>query len=950
MSRLSRILFVTSTSLGALCSATAAQAQDAGSALPAGEESVGEDIVVTGIRASLESARNIKLNSAGIVDAIATEDIGKLPDANLAESLQRITGVSIDRSGGEGAFVTVRGFGPEFNTVLINGRQIATSTDPSQAGGRAFSFDTLASELVSGVEVYKSSTARLQSGGVGSTMAVKTARPFDYSGMRISATVGGNYEENSKELAPDGSFLFSDTFADDTFGILVSAGYQQRKTELRKANTDGFLVNPNVPLAEVNGGAGTVSESNPNGNLFIPQNFDRVVTEESRERIGGTVALQYRPSDDMTFTVDGLYSKFDNDTQVRSFGHWFTASNLTDVTTDENGTAIDMTQATGIATDFHFKTFDKETETWMVGGNLEWQLSDRIKGSFDASFSQAQQFPNNGAQSSLALLGYLTGSVRLQVDDATLPLITETLPTFADPVNRCGSAVTDSGVLADPTVAGLGQPLCQHVMLKRGFGINDKVYQLRSDFTYEGDSDEGLTSLAWGTYFSRDRKRTGLYSNDGGTGCTTCGYNLPVPPEVAISLFNAGGNFLGGVSGADRLVLQWPTFDGAAVFDAITAQQRLTDPNFTFDAPLVNDTVVRERVWGGYVESGFGGTLGGRSFNLVAGVRVERTQAHIDGLATAFTAIIPLANDQTQFGVTTSGTTRTVANNSYTDIMPNLAFRWDFADDMVARFAASQTITRPTLEQMSPVTSLLTLRPGNFAAASGNAELEPFKSSNLDLSFEYYYAPGSYVSLGGYLKEVSNFIVLSQSTGTVANDQGTPLLDPNTGLPAQFAISAPINGENATVTGLEAAWQHSFGDTGFGFQLNGTLVQSNADLDRVDLSNRFALTGLSNSANAVAFYDKNGFEARVAVNWRDSFLQFLAPPPLNGAGQSVTQVKSFTQVDAGTTYHLNDQFAVFVEVANILNQLARKNAFFSNQFLSVEDSGRRYGFGIRYTY
>src|SRR3546814_13800480 len=116
-----------------------AQAQDTGSA----DEVLGEDIVVTGIRASLESARNIKLNSSGIVDSIASEDIGKLPDANVAESLQRITGVSIDRSGGEGAFVTVRGFGPEFNTTLVNGRQIATSTDPSQAGGRAFSFDTL---------------------------------------------------------------------------------------------------------------------------------------------------------------------------------------------------------------------------------------------------------------------------------------------------------------------------------------------------------------------------------------------------------------------------------------------------------------------------------------------------------------------------------------------------------------------------------------------------------------------------------------------------------------------------------------------------------------------------------------------------------------------------------------------------------------------------------------
>jgi iron complex outermembrane recepter protein len=151
---------------------------------PATGETI-QEVVVTGLRQSMENSMSIKRNSLGIVDAISPEDIGKLPDTNLAESLQRITGVSIDRSGGEGAFVTVRGFGPEFNTVLLNGRQIATPTDPAQASGRAFSFDTLASELISGVEVFKSSVAYLQSGGVGSAINIKTARPFDYQGFKF---------------------------------------------------------------------------------------------------------------------------------------------------------------------------------------------------------------------------------------------------------------------------------------------------------------------------------------------------------------------------------------------------------------------------------------------------------------------------------------------------------------------------------------------------------------------------------------------------------------------------------------------------------------------------------------------------------------------------------------------------------------------------------------------
>ncbi|WP_294332860.1 TonB-dependent receptor [uncultured Sphingomonas sp.] len=912
---------------------------------PAAEE--GATIVVTGLRASLDNSRGIKRAASGIVDAISTKDIGKLPDANLAESLQRITGVSIDRSGGEGAFVTVRGFGPEFNTVLVNGRQIATPTDPSQASGRAFSFDTLASELVSGVEVYKSSTARYQSGGVGSTVNIKTARPFDYKGMKFAATVDANYDGNAKKSAPDASFLFADTLADGKLGVLLSGSYQHRFTKINQAQTDGWLVNPAIPGSQVNGGKGTVSATNPQGNIFIPQNFDSKVTREDRERIGGTLVLQYRPNDAVTVTADGLYTKFTNTTDARSYGHWFTASNLTNVKTDANGTVIDMTQASGIATDFHDKKFDKRTNTRAVGLNVEWQVSPNLVASLDGSYSLAKEDPNGGKEAYLALLGYLTGSSRYQSDGSRLPWQTETLPTFANPTNRCGSAVTDSGQPGSTTVVGAGQPMCQHVMLLRGYGIRDEVKQLRADLAYKGDGSEGLVKASAGFYGSEDRKRTSLYSNDGGTGCTTCGYNLPVPSSVAITTFNAGSNFLSGVSGSNRLPTQWLTFSGPALFDAITAQQ---GAGFTFAPPLVNDTIVKERVLGGYLETEWRGNVAGKPISIIAGVRFEDTSTNVNGLATAYTALVKLANDQTQYGSASSGTTRTVGTAHYLDILPNIALKWQLSDAFTVRFAASQTITRPTLEQLSPVTTLVTLRPGNFAASRGNADLKPFKASNLDLSFEYYYGRSSYVSLGGYLKSVNNFIVLNQTTGPVASASGSALLDPATGTPAQFTITAPVNGQDATVTGLEAAWQHAFGDTGFGFQVNGTLVGSNRHLDPQDLRNKFALTGLSNSANAVAFYDNHGIEARVAFNWRDHFLQYLAPPPLNGAGQAVTQVRAYSQVDASLTYHINQNVAVFVEGANLTNTIAFKYAYYSNQFLNAEDSGRRFKLGARISF
>jgi TonB-dependent receptor len=895
-----------------------------------------EEITVTGLRQSITTSMTIKRDSLGIVDAIAPQDIGVLPDENLAESLQRITGVSIDRSGGEGEFVTVRGFGPEFNTVLLNGRQIATPTDPSQASGRAFSFDTLASELVSGVEVHKSATAQLQSGGVGSTINIKTARPFDYAGFKFAGSADANYEENSKKASPDGSFLLSDRFADGRLGLLASGSYQRRKDRLNTIATDGWIVNGGTPASQINGGAGVkITPSNPQGNLFVPQDFGPMVIFEDRERIGGTLVLQYKASDDLTISADSLYSRFTNTTDARSYGHWFTPSNLSNVVTDANGTVIDMTQSVGQASDFHDKKYDKKTNILATGLNADWKISDHVSLILDGSFSHAKEDPNGGAESQLALLGYPGQTARFQSDGQVVPFVSGFIQPTTGP---------NAGVV------GGTHPLFEHVMLYRGYGVDDKVGQFRADLDIKGDNPkEGLADLRLGGFFSHDEKDTALYSNDGLAGCTTCGYNNPAPTSIPIGVFNAGSNFLSGVSGANRTPSQWLTFSGPALFNAITQAQQALPGNagFTFAPPLRNDSLVTERVFGGYLEAVFAGSLLGHPFSTVVGVRAEDTRSTVSGLATKFVALTKLANDATQYGVTSGGTGTISATNNYTDILPSLSFKWDLTDGLTARFAASQTMTRPTLEELSPVTTLVTLRPGNFAASSGTANLQPFRSNNLDLSFEYYYGKANYISLGSFYKTVSNFIVLNQKTGTVNNSAGTPLLDPATGLPAQFTITAPANGQSSVVTGLEAAIQQSFGDTGFGVQLNGTLTHSDKKLDPTDVSNKFALTGLGDSANAVLFYDKGLFEARTALNWRDHFLQYLSPPPLNGAGQAVTQVRARYQLDASATYHLNRNFAVFVEGANLTNQYLLKYAYYENQFLSAEDSGRRWKLGFR---
>lgn len=378
-----------------------------------------EVIEVRGIRGALGRAMDAKREAGGVVDSISAEDIGKFPDTNLAESLQRITGVSIDRSGGEGQLITVRGFGPQFNTVLVNGRQMA-----SENQSRAFSFDTISSELVKSLDVHKTSTATMQSGGIGSTVNVATARPFAISGFKFAGSIKGVYDENSEETTPQVSALISNTFNDDSLGVLFALSHQERETRLNQAQTDGWLENVGVPNPQTESGQAYT------GNIFSPRNYDHKVTTEERTRTNANLVIQYAPTDNLIVTADALYSDFDVETDTTSYGHWFTAPNIegfgdaAGATVDANGTVIDLYQEVGLATDMHAKKFDRLTESSALGLNFDWDVNDNLNMKFDISHSSAEREANNGRGDQLSLIGY-ANRVRFQVDNAILPYASE---------------------------------------------------------------------------------------------------------------------------------------------------------------------------------------------------------------------------------------------------------------------------------------------------------------------------------------------------------------------------------------------------------------------------------------------------------------------------------------------------------------------------------------------
>ena len=956
---------ISSAVLAVMASMTASQhslAQEA----PGNSEDY-ELIQVKGIRGSMARAMDVKQEAGGVVDAISAEDIGKFPDTNLAESLQRITGVSIDRSGGEGQLITVRGFGPEFNTVLVNGRQLA-----SENNSRAFSFDTIASELVSSLDVHKTSSATMQSGGIGSTININTARPFNINGFKVAGSVKGVYDENSEETTPQVSGLISNTFNDDTLGLLLAVSHQERETRLNQAQMDGWLENVGVPNPKTADGQAWT------GTIFSPRNYDHKVTFEERSRTNANLVLQYAAGEDVTITADVLYSDFDVDTDATSYGHWFTAPNIQGVDddgslfdangdrrsaiVDENGTVVDLYQELGLATDMHAKTFDRLTETTDVGLNIEWDVNENLNLHFDVHHSSAEREANNGGENQLSLIGY-ANRVRFQVDDNILPLAS--MFASANPnifsgqqeidVGSAGQSlfVADSNnpgfvtynpiIGGDAGAAGVGDHLDTsnsraHVMLRRGWAVEDDVTQFKIDGDWDEGSDSGLVKARFGVQYSTEEKKLTRWDNDTGVHCLFCGYpDFPEIPAASQYIFDAGSDFLSDVSGSGRMPTQWLAHDGEAQFaflEQVSGQ--------SMDAVRRNNSIaVEETTISAYIELDFVGELAERPVYIVGGMRIEQTDVDVNGTAAPLESLTIL--DATELNQNYGPAEAIKQSSDYDHILPNVAIKWEYTDDLIFRAAASKTLTRPTLQSMSPAINITTTRQGgDLRSFSGNPMLHPFTSDNFDLSVEWYYDDASYASIGYFKKEVSNFIVNTQESITFESSNGGVVQDPSSGSDAVFTNTLPTNGENASVDGIEVAWQHTF-DSGFGVIANATFADSNAELDPSDVNQVFALTGLSDSLNLVGFYESGPVQVRLAWNWRDEFVQSLTQVQGNGP----TIVEDYQQLDISGSYDISDDLAIFFEGINLTEEYVHKRGRFDNHLLLVEDSGRRWAFGIR---
>ena len=898
------------------------------------------DIVVTGIRASLSSSAQVKRDANQIVDSISAVDVGKFPDANIAESLQRITGVAIDRSGGEGQFITVRGLGPEFNTVLVNGRVMATDN-----AGREFSFDVLSSNMIQRTDIYKSPVPNLQEGGIGATVNIVTARPLEgRDGLHATAQIGAIYDTLREKASPDFAANASWTNAEKTFGIVLAGSYTKRKSQADTIAIDGWINGRPDIVQNVNGVPTLITGSDPrypvSGNINVPQSLYYQRAQEERERINLSGTVQYRPSDTLEITIDGIYSKFNVRGVVRKMDNFMAAPYYLP-TFDDNGTATSLSMLgsdflaqnpqfaaqygplltnNGINAkiDHVYNTTNRLSDSYQIGGNIKWNPRDDMQISFDASMTGANRKSPNQY---LVIGGLLPYTYQFNLNGGgDLPTVTY-----------------DNAIINDPDFQRL------HYMGIDNNRSRDRGSEFHLDTKWD-IQDSVLKSVQMGLSYTQ-RRKTNRSFNNSDSSCTYCGYQVPIKSGLLQSY--DWSDMLGGNRNIPPTAFQFDPVAFLAYLNdpatlAIPSNGRTPEEQAAFAREVLaldggpfgvreqlRGTVnVRERLTAGYVSMEFGGPR----WTANAGVRVVKTEVLSSGFDTPVTSIAATPGDDT-LQYTYGPATAISVRNSYVDALPSANIKYNMTDNLIARAAFSQAITRPTLTDLG-VNNKFGGRISIPTSSGGNPNLRPFKSTNYDVALEWYLSRVSYVSVGGFYKDLSDFLELQ--TLPVERFGRT------------FQDTRTRNGQSGTIKGVEIGAQYSFDAlggfaSGFGVTGNYTYVSSSAKRDQTLEDYGCGYNGLSpHSANGSLFFEKYGVSARVSYNWRSSYLRNCRDSQSRPRNRS-----SYGQLDFNLSYDLTPNFQVYLQGVNITNEYVDEWSAVKDRFLMLQDTGARYNFGVR---
>jgi iron complex outermembrane recepter protein len=894
-------------------------------------------VSVTGQLAAIRRAQAIKQDAVNVVDSISAEETGKFPDPNVADALQRVPGVSVNRSGGESSQIAIRGFGPDFVAVTVNDRQMATAS-----GSRAFNFDVLPSEIISVAQVNKTSSADIPEVDIGGVVNIQTARPLDFTGFHgawsgagVNSNLTGDWQGKT---TPKASGVFGWTNSDHTFGWLASATYYKRKDTQLNTQANSWYANQNI--SQLSPGPGTAGYTN----VAVPETLASNVVDETRTRKGFSGAIDWKPFDRLTIQADTLYSSYKVDPLEHEFGQYTNTADIQSITTDPNGTALSWVRNSSgpnvMANDYVMSYTPSYEKSYQNGLNVGFDIDDSTKLSLDVSDSKAwnKQSPN----------GYflVIGAKNFGTN-----------PTWTN--NGSSEPPSSTNILSSTDFGNLTAHCCN---AGSGNNVTNKVdeYQLKltknfkdgvlSELEFGGQvTDQSVKSVSWGTPNS-------ILCN------AYCGYSIPVPPDAVGAYIYTAPDKVGGVS-SPGLPAQWIQYDprkylawlaSPAAYNLLSADKRaallagLAANGGTLNAAPNPGSYnkVSENEKSVYGKAVFEGTMWEKPWALDVGVRyldISSTSAAINQPPISY-YIDP--NDTSNAQVANGPLVAQSADGGYHKWLPSLNFKLSLLDNLIYRFSVSKTLTPPELSNLYYNRSFGT-RPNALTISQGNPQLQPYTSRNFDMGLEWYIDDASYIAVEGFYKKVSNFSTLVSTPVEFLTNQAN-------GQPLVWSLTQPINLNSSKIYGEEFTFNYQFTHIlpepfdGLGFLANYTHVSSSTNLDpgTIAASGKFAVPGIGNSANASLYYEKGPVQVRLAYNWRGSYLNSLA----YGSGAQPDTRDSYGQLDLSASYDINKHLTAFVSGTNLTHQHLYDYSVYPNRFLYAEADGTVYTVGLRGTF
>ena len=923
-----------------------------------------EEVIVTGYRKSLNAALDLKRDSVGSVDEIVAEDIAAFPELNLAESIQRIPGVSIQRDAGEGREISVRGLGPQFTRVRINGMEALTTVSTSDADGgtnrdRSFDFNVFASELFNNITVHKTSSADIDEGSLGATVDLRTARPFDYSGFQAVVGAKEDYNDLAGTLMPRYTGLISDIFFDGKFGALVSVAYQKRAIVddgagsvrwMNGLNSDGTASGANDFKTlganyAASGSTATLAQLNAAFRPRLPR-YEEYHTDEGR--LGITNSLQWKPTDSTLVNFDTLFAQLDNTREEEQLESPVFSSNtntaaapgingvvVQSATLDSHNNIVAGTfDNVDIRAEHRYDVNDTKFRQHVL--SLEQGITDRLKFNAQAGWSQSiltqpesttliwDRFGVNG-------FSYNFGGSPIE---NRLPLLTYGNANVTDPASWTLNQIRERPGDVDNTFTNYQGDLEWSATdsLKLKLGGELKKYAFKTDNVRRLSETAIPASVAAlsPTQYGQLASLTGLADLPAGSVRT---WSVPDLTKAA-SLFG----------------LYNPAIFPLGIGGALGS-------NFNVDE---KDTSV-------FTQGDWTTQVGAIPIRTSLGVRWVHTDQNSSGWTSE-------ANASTGTFVLSG------VEHTYNDVLPALNVVAEVTKDFQIRASASKVMSRAGLQNLDPGAAV-SISGQNKTVAAGNPLLDPIRGKAYDLGFEWYFAKESLLSLAFFYKQINSFV---ETTRTVANFSANTDGLPNTVAintcqasikgfnpndPAQVAtclqgwtLSVPTNTPGGDLKGSEVSFQQPFTFlpapfSNFGTILNYTYVTSNIKYINSNIApvagqppqfiTNTLLNLSKNAANATLYYDNGTWSARVSGAYRSPYLTAVPGANLN----DIEGTKQTINIDFASSWNVTENFQVTLEALNLTNQFQYQYVDSNgNRMNFYHQQGRDYLVGARYKF